>query len=40
MEKYEGFFNGIYKNVTLKRAAVTDFIQIQNIRSTVLASGA
>ena len=27
-------------NVTLKRAAVTDFIQIQNIQQTVLASSA
>ena len=33
-------FPGIYGNVTLKRAAVTDFIQIQNIRSAVLASSA
>ena len=40
MEKYEGSFNGIYGNVTLKRAVVTDFIQIKNKRSTVLASGA
>ena len=28
MAKYEGSFNGIYGNVTLKRVAVTDFIQI------------
>ena len=28
MEKYEGSFIDIYGNVTLKRAAVTDFIQI------------
>ena len=39
MKKHEGSFNGMYGNVTLKRAAVTDFIQIQNIQSTVLASG-
>ena len=40
IEKYESSFNGIYGNVTLKRAAVTDFIKIQNIWSTVLTSGA
>ena len=40
METYKASFNGKYGSRTLNRTAVTDFIQIQNIGSTVLASAA